>query len=228
MSTSSTRRRTIIRDARFPKTSIVAQYDKAREGLVNFLGDGTRSFKHLASATDYLAKREVRPDATTWIKRDSRSSIEAIDVFQRRYNKLGFPKLDCRAVHGSQPNLDQWPTKISVALDLTIHRPIKGAKDQVGGVMLLFSRGEASTKSRIERSKTIAGLIYTYASRFMTGQGDPEPSLCLAVDVFGGVAHSPPGTFARKLRNVEDACGEIAASWKTILPPDDYDGPDPH
>jgi hypothetical protein len=128
----------------------------------------------------------------------------------------------------SQPHLDQRLTKISVSLDLTIHRPTKGGKDHVGGVMLLFSRGETSTNSRIERSKIIAGLIYTYGSRFLAGQGDPEPSLCLAVDMFGGVAHAPPGTFARKLRDVEDACGEIAASWKTIAPPDDDDGPDPY
>lgn len=193
-STSSTRRRTIIRDARFPKTSIVAQYDKAREGLVNFLDDGTRSFRHLADATDYLEKREAKPDATTWIKRDSRSSIEAIAVFQRSYNKLAFPKLDCRIVRGSHPTIDTWPTKISVAMDFTIHKPVPGSKDRIGAAILLFSRGETSTSSRVERSKIIAGLIHVYSTKFMTSMGEPDPKLCFAVDVFNGLSHTPPGT----------------------------------
>ncbi|MHC2577373.1 hypothetical protein ACVI1J_000907 [Bradyrhizobium diazoefficiens] len=108
-STSSTRRTGIIRDARFPKTSIVAQYARGREGLVNFLGDGTRSYGHLAEATVALEKREAKPGASTWMKRDSRGSIEAIEAFQRHYNKFGFSKLDCRPVHGRQPQ--SWPRK---------------------------------------------------------------------------------------------------------------------
>ena len=203
----------------------MAQYDKAREGLVNFLGDGTRSFKHLAKASDYLDKREAVADASPWIKRDSRFSKEAMDAFQKSYNKLPFGKLDCRPVPGRLSPLDKWPTKISVALDLTIHKPMKDGKDRIGGALMLFSRGESSSKNRTERSKTIAGLIYTFCSTFLTGMGDPDPTLCFAVDVFNGVAYQPPGTFAKKLRNIADACDEIADRWKTIKPPDDYDGP---
>jgi hypothetical protein len=224
--TSSTRRTSIIRESRFPKTSQVAQYDKAREGLVKFLIDGTRSYKHIADATDYLTKREARPGASEWLKRDSRASIEALDAFQRAYNKLGLAKLDCRRIHGRQPAIDTWSTRISVALDFTVHKPVTGGKDRVGGAILLFSKGEASSRARIERSKLIAGLIHTYAARFLAPLGDVDHSLCFAIDVFNGIAHKPPGTFVKKLRNVEDACHEIAARWKTINPPDDYDGPD--
>ncbi|MHC2585390.1 hypothetical protein [Bradyrhizobium diazoefficiens] len=226
-STSSTRRTGIIRDARFPKTSIVAQYARGREGLVNFLGDGTRSYGHLAEATVALEKREAKPGASTWMKRDSRGSIEAIEAFQRHYNKFGFSKLDCRPVHGRQPLLDLWPTRISVSLDFTIHRSTTGGNNAVGGAVLLFSKGETSTNARVERSKIIAGLIHTYTGRFLGGVGDPDPALCLAVDVFGGIAHKPPGSFVKKLRNVADACDEIAARWRTVRPPSGYDGPEP-
>jgi hypothetical protein len=112
-------------------------------------------------------------------------------------------------------------------MNFTVHKPVPKGKDQIGGALLLFSKGESSTKNRIERSKTIAGLIYTYCNRFMKSLGEPDPTLCFAIDVFSGVAHTPQGTFTRKLRNVGDACDEIAARWRTISPPDDYDGPDP-
>lgn len=226
-STSSTRRTGIIRDARFPKKSIVAQYGMGREGLVNFLGDGTRSYGHLADAVVALEKREAKPGASTWMKRDSRGSIEAIEAFQRHYNKLGFSKLDCRPVHGRQALLDLWPTRISVSLDFTIHRQPVGGKKAVGGAVLLFSKGETSTNARLERSKIIAGLLHTYAGRFLEGMGDADPTLCFAVDVFGGIAHKPPGSFVKKLRNVADACDEIAARWRTVRPPSGYDGPEP-
>lgn len=225
-STSSTRRRTIIRDARFPKTSVVAQYDRSREGLVNFLTDGARSFRHIADALDLLAKREARPDATDWVKRDCRGSVEAIEAFQRAYNRLPFRKLDCRPVTSKLAHLQIGPTKISVAMDFTIHKPNPGSADSVGGAILLFSKGENSGRNRIERSKAIAGLIYTWCNKHLRALGNPDPELCLAVDVFGGVGHAPPGTFAKKLRNVADASEEISVIWPTIKPPDDYDGPD--
>lgn len=226
-STSSTRRRSIIREARFPKTSVVAQYDKSREGLVNFLTDGTRSYRHIADATDYLTRRAGRPDASDWVKRDCRGSIEAMEAFQRAYNKLPLRKLDCRPLIGRRPLLDVGPTKISVAMDFTVHRPSPGERDRIGGALMLFSKGESSSKNRVERSKTIAGLIYTWCTHHLKTLGDPDPELCLAIDVFGGVGYSPPGTFAKKLRNVADASEEIATLWPTISPPSDYDGPDP-
>lgn len=217
----------LIRSARFPSTSVVAQYVKAREGLVHFLGDAARSIRHLADAADYLEKRQRRTDATEWIQRDSRGSLEAINTFQRSYNRLSFPKLECRPVTGRLPFLDMWPTRISVDLDVTIHVPNRDAADRIGGVVLLFSRGEPKTKARVEKCKTIAGLVLTFCGRHMKGMGEPDPSLCLAVDVINGVEHRPAGTFARGLASIESAAEEIASRWRSVSPPSDYDGPDP-
>lgn len=224
---SSTRRKRIIRDARFPKNSIVAQYDGAREGLVNFLNDDLRNFKHLADARDRLEKRKLRADATVWLRRDSDGSIEAMDAFQSAYNKIGVAKLRAEKLIGYKTILDQWPTKISVNIDLILRKPVMNGNDLIGGAIFLFSKGEASTKARVERSKIIAGLIYTYCAGKLQALGAADPALCLAIDVFSGAAQRPPGTFAAKLKNVGDACEEIRDRWKTIAPPDDYDGPDP-
>jgi hypothetical protein len=224
--TSPTRRRTIIRDARFPKTTIIARYSYAGEGLVNFLADGNRNLRHLADMRARLERRAAKKEAGPWVTQDCQFSIEAIDAFERNYNRLGFPKLDCRQVTGRLPHLDQWPTRISVSLNITIHKPVRGEQDRVGGAVFAFSRGETSSKARVERSKTVAGLIYTFCDSHLKGMGIADPSLCFAVDVIGGVRHNPPGTFARKLSHIQEACEEIADRWKRIGPPDDYDGPD--
>lgn len=43
---------------------VFLQRRSRREGLVHFLGDPTQSIRHLADTTDYLSKREHRPDAS--------------------------------------------------------------------------------------------------------------------------------------------------------------------
>jgi hypothetical protein len=224
LATSSGRKR-VIQAARFPKRSVVAQYGKAREGLVTFLADGTRNLRHLADATDYLARRGEKADASDWLKRDSRQSVEAIIAFQNAYNRLGVKQLDCRLITSRLPMLDEWPTKISVNVDVEIHVPTIGGRDRIGAAILLFSRGEASSARRIEQSKTIASLILQFCSRFMAERGDPDKKLCLAIDIFGGRSHGPQGV--RKMDHIRDACEEIATRWPSVAPPPDYDGPEP-
>lgn len=222
------RRRSIIQAARFPKRSVVARYDKARECLVDFLVDGTRSLNHMARAIDNLEKREARPGVTSWIKQDCRFSIEAIQSFERSYNRIGLAPIMCEAINGRLPPLVIGPTKISVALDAITRKRNGNGPDSIGGVFLLFSRGEGTGKQRIERCKTVAGIAYEYCAAMLASRGAADTSICFGVDVFGGRAYQPQGTFARKRRQIEDSCDEIAASWKLVKPPSDYDGPDPH
>ena len=215
----------IIRDARFPKTSVTAQYDIARKGLVTFLNDDARGFRHLADTVDRLERRKQRPDATDWMKRDSQSSIEALDAFERTYNKIGLTALTCVAAPARQPILAKWPTRVSVHLDVTVQRERTGGRPDIGGAIFIFSKGEKATKARIDRCKTIAGLIMVHCQEFMSERGAIDPALCMAIDVFARTAYTPPGTFARKLGQIADASDEIAARWRTVKAPDDYDGP---
>jgi hypothetical protein len=136
-------------------------------------------------------------------------------------------KLECRQPAARSRQLDKWPTLVSVAFDLTVHKAADNGPGTFGAAIFLFNRGEASTAVRKERCGNIAGLIYTFCAQYLNGGsfGEADPALCLAVDVFGGVEYRCPGTFARKLRHVQDSCDEIATLWHTIPPPADYDGP---
>jgi len=226
LTASSTRRKAIIVGAKFPKTSIIAQYDGARTGITRFLNDGTRSYRHITDAVEGQTRRMARGDATDWIKRDSNASIEAIEAFQSNYNKSGLAKLDCREITGRQPLLDQWPTKISVNLDLSVHKPSRTEKDKVGGIILVFAKGEDKDNRRHERLKTVANLVYVFCSRFLNHHGDADKKLCFAVDVFAKKMVQPTGEFLRGMKLIAESCEEIADRWAAISPPDDYDGPD--
>lgn len=221
-----TRRRTIIREAQFPKTAQVVQYRSAREGLVKYLGDGARRPALLATAIAGM-KARAEGSESDWVRNDCRNSIDAIGAFERSYNKSSLRKLDCREVTSRGHHIDTWPTRIGVAFDLTIHKPSDEGPDTFGAAIFVFARGESSAATRKERCSNIAGLIYMFCAKYLDGGsfGAVDPSLCVAIDVFAGLEHKCPGTFARKGRHVEDSCAEIATIWPTIDPPGDYDGP---
>jgi hypothetical protein len=223
---TSTRRTKIIQEARFPKVTQVAYYDKCREGLGKFMADDARSYTHLSETLDYLQRRSARPDAGDWVKRDGRLSTEAIESFQLGYNKLGLAKLKCRLLHGNPVPLVYGRTKISVRPDVAVIRPNMGGNDAVGGIIFVFSRGESSTNKRQDRCKTLAGLIYQCAMARLQSLGDADPDLCLAVDVVERKVHGCPGKFTQKLRLIKESCEEIADRWLSVPQPADYDGPD--
>jgi hypothetical protein len=214
---SPTRRKSMIRAAHFPKPDVVAQYDIAREGLVKFLADDTRNYRHLANVKDRLREREERPESSAWEKHDSRRSIEAIEAFENGYNRMGFCKLECRRP-GRLPPLDLWPTKIKVELDVIARKSAKLGRGPFGGIIFLFSKTRHVPEARIDLCKTIAGLIHVFCERHLAHLGTPNRSLCLVVDVFAERAVPAPSGFVQKLDYIGDASEEIAARWDEVTP----------
>jgi hypothetical protein len=214
---SPTRRKSIIRAAHFPKPDVIAQYDIARSGLVKFLTDDTRNYRHLANVKDRLRERQERPESSDWEKADSLRSIQAIEAFENDYNRLGFPKLQCR-LPGRLPLLDVWPTKVKVELDVIARKPSKLGPGPFGGIIFLFSKSRQTPEARIDQCRTIAGLIYVFCERHLAHLGTPNRLLCLAVDVFAERAVPAPEGFVQKLDYLADACEEIAARWDDVTP----------
>ncbi len=222
---SPTRRKSIVKEAKFPKTLLVARYDAARTGVSNFLADPMRKIAILVEALDALKERENKAAATTWVKDDCRLSAEAIKAFQKLYGNLGLGKLDCKSVVTKQPKLSFNNVEISVSLDITTHCPKNGGGDSVGGIIILLSKTEQSTSARIERCKTSAVLAAMFAGEHLGYLGTPDPKICFALDIFGGRLVKAPATYKMKADNIAESCEEVALRWPGTLPPDDYDGP---
>lgn len=226
LTASPTRRKSIIRDAQFPKTVLVARYDGARDGICRFLADGTRPQRILAEAVGALNARHGEAGATDWIKDDTRLSVAALQAFQKIYGQLALAKIDCRRVVKRVSPLKIADVEISVQLDLTTHRLGKnGGADTVGGVVMLFSKTETSSKSREERCRTASVLAALFAEQSLGYLGEMDHKLCFSLDVFGGRLYQAPGTYKRKQTLMQDSCEEIHLRWMTIEPPSDYDGP---
>lgn len=218
------RRKSIIREAKYPKTSVIARYSGARDGLTSYLCDAGRSPATLAKAIEKIKEREAKFSATDWTKQDCNLSIEAIQSFQKAYNSLGLAKIDCKSVVTKQPKLSIEGVDVSVALDATTRRRGKAGQECVGGLILLFAKSDASTKSREARCKTSAVLAALFAEQHLQYLGEPDAKICFALDVFGGRIFAAPSMYPTKLEHMKASCEEVALRWPTIEPPADYDG----
>jgi len=222
---SPTRRKGIIKDAKFPRTIIVAQYKGARESIGKFICSPERDAGILAAGIASLTAREEELDASDWTKDDSRRSIEAITTFHNSIQAIGINKLDCRPILPGQPKLDISGVEISVALDATTHR-LKGGENMVGGVICLFSKAtETSGTARAERCKVAAVLALRFATEHLGFLGKADPKLCWAIDVMNGKPYRAPDSYKMLLDNMSVSCEEIALRWGSIDAPADYDGP---
>jgi hypothetical protein len=227
LNASSTRRKRILQDAKFPRTVIVARYDGARSGITNFLCDIARPTGTLIDAIVEMNDK-AQKNESAWVKQDSLLSVEAIESFHTAYtaNKLAVRKIECRKIQGTLPPLMIEGTKVSVAVDSTTHRKGKDGTDQVGGVILLFSKSETSSAARVERCRMAAVLALLFAQQHLKMYGEADPKICFAIDVFGGGAQIAPGSYKQRLNNIVTGCEEVKDRWPNIEPPADYDGPE--
>jgi len=218
------RRTGIIQAAKYPKTSVVARYDPACDAITNFLCSNARSGTDLAKAIEQQKAREQKIGASTWIKQDAQLSAEAINAFWKSYNKLGLGKFSCRPVAASAPKLNINGVDISVALDVTTHRKDKDDQAYVGGIIMVFSKAEASASARERRCRVAAVLSALFAEKHLATLGKTDPKMCISLDVFAGKTYPTPGSYVKRLSQINTSCKEVTLWWPTIDPPDDYDG----
>lgn len=225
LSASSTRRKRIVEDAKFPRTIIVARYDGARDTITDYLCDIARPTGKLVDAIGALKTKSEKTDSP-WTKQDSLLSIEAIEAFHSAYSKqqMGVKKIECQILPLTQPPLFIEGTRVSVRLNATTHMTEKDGTKRIGGIILLFSKAETVLAARAERCRIAAVLALLFAQANLK-YAKADPKLCFALDVFGGKAYPAPGTYKQRMSNISTACEEVALRWPTIQPPSDYDGP---
>lgn len=225
LNASSTRRKSIIRDAKFPKGVIVARYDGARDAITAFLTDPTRSMTEPTAAIEAMKAKGGAVGAKPWVQDDCKASVEAVNALLKAQNKLGLNKMNIRPILSKQPKLVMEGVEVSITLNATTHRVDKDKQDRVGGLLLLFSKSEPSASKRDERCRVSSVLAAEFADQYLKGLGAMDPKLCVTIDVFGGRIIAAPPSYKKRLTDMIAACEEVALRWPTVEVPADYDGP---
>lgn len=224
LNATPTRRKGIIRDAKFPRQVVTARYDTAKEAVNKYLTDSTRSVQILNDIVIELGKAGNDPKASAWKKDNCLRSIEAIATFQKSANKLGLNAFSFRLPPATKTVLDIYGVRISVAMDLIAYKSNKHGHQSIGGVLLLVAKSDASSKNRAARCEAAAVLTMLATEEHLSALGEIDPKLCMAVDVFGGTVYPAKGNYKRLNGSIESSCEEIAQRWPSIEPPADYDG----
>jgi hypothetical protein len=221
-----TRRATIVRDAKFPKTAQVALYRDARLAVARHLCTGSSEPDHIRHAIERLTERADEPDASSWTIDDCRRSVEVLEAFARLSNELGLARFEFRIVSGTLPHLLIGGVSVSVSISATVHRTARDGIRQVGGLTLFLSKAMSEDAASPERAAVSALLCFMFAEERLGHLGVADHKLCLALDAAGGKVFPAPKGQARRRKDMGHACAEIARAWPTVTPPRDYDGPD--
>jgi hypothetical protein len=225
LTAAAPRRATIIREAKFPKTAVVAKYREARQGITRHLCAGPDGRDHLGESMDRLSDRGAGAAASDWTVTDCRDSIAALKLFQKSHGDLVQRQTTFRAVTGALPLLTVGKVGLSVGLDATAHRRGQNGADHVGGVLLAFSQKLAVDPEAQERTTVCALLCLMFAEQHLKHAGTADPKLCFTLDVFGQkLIHAPTGR-TKRTAALQHSCEEIALRWPGITAPKDYDGP---
>lgn len=224
LTAAAPRRSAIIRDAKFPKTAIVAKYREARQSIGRHLCGGPDGRDHLGEAIERLSNRGASA-ASDWTVTDCRDSVTALKLFQKSHGDLVQRQTTFRGVTGALPLLTIARVGVSVGLDATAHRRGQNGAEHVGGVLLMFSKKLADDPDAQERATVGALLCLMFTEQHLKHAGVADPKLCFTLDIFGQrVIHAPAGR-TKRTAALQHSCEEIALRWPGTAAPKDYDGP---
>lgn len=216
-------RETIIRAAKFPRTTAVVPYTPTRRIVAEFLPKHSDGPGYL---DDHLSRLEARHrrESDGWMQDELRRNIEAIQAFKRAFRQRRMARYTFD--HGPVDlAMNMEGVRINTRLDARLIEDQEDGTAYGGGLILFLASADGSRKNVDHRSKVVAALIH-WSLQEAVGNIEPLERLCLSFDVFGSVLTKAPTSIDRLRSNIRSSCREAARAWPTVPPPPGYDGPD--
>ena len=132
-------------------------------------------------------------------------------------NKIGALRFTTAPL--DQPQLQICGVIISVRLDLIARGASRGI-DQIGGAVLRLTQDDADSDGAKARRRDmglyVAAMARIHLERSFAPNAQIANRLCMAIDIRHGETFASPGSNARRINDLENACRFIAAAWPTI------------
>lgn len=220
---TASQRETVLRSAKFPRTTAVVPYTATRRIVADFLPKHEKGFVDFDAAAARI-EAQHRREADGWQQDELKRNIDALAAFKAAF----------RAKRLAKMKFTTGPTDLSMAIDgVRLNTRLDAGLLEVGpdgegytgGLIMFLAGGDAGRKNVDERAKIAAALVH-WNLQEMGGNFEPLPRLCLSFDVFGGAITKAPTAIDRLRANVRSSCREAASNWDSVEPPPSYDGPD--
>jgi hypothetical protein len=208
MVASPSRRRSILRDQRYPSAFIAAKFREAYAAISDVLVRGGDP-------------RMIDAQIATWRSQTPTSTfnaeclalcIDALTAFKALMAKGAFQGLSF--TNGiTEAYLELGGVQLSARPEALIEGP------EIGAVKIYLSKTVPLTKE--EKNRPGSGSFAAAALHLWAEQhfGSARPDRCLVVDVFAGEVYVASAHNVKKRANLTAACEEIAAVWGAIKRP---------
>lgn len=220
---TASQRETVMRAAKFPRTTAVAAYKAARQSITDFLPENGGNLAEVDSHISRLETR-LRREPDGWMQDDLKRSIEALEAFKVAFKSCRLKRLNFTP-GPADLSMSVEGVRINSRLDARVLETADDGSAYGGGIVLFIAGGDTARKNIEERCKIVAALVH-WNLQTIGGNIEPLPRLCLSFDVFGKTATKAPKAIDRLRSNIESSCREVAGSWDSVAPPSGYDGPD--
>jgi len=221
LSASAVRRRSILREAKYPATVMVIRYEDAYAPIVgHFIGQEDA----LAGGIVGLKQKAQGDDLTDYLRENCDLCVDAIESFRGNLKNLEIGKTKFKRADTENRKLLVSGVNISISISMTAEETDRVGKRAIGGALLVFSRS-AKEKEMADRCKAIALLVYEVLRSQPKSGAICAPELCMAIDVFRGRVYRAGSGRKQLWRTVETSCEEVSTVWPSVKPPANYNGP---
>jgi hypothetical protein len=220
---SASQRETVMRAAKFPRTTAVVAYAASRRIIADFLPNQQEGLLRLASQVARL-EVQLRRERDGWMQDELKRNIEALNAFRATYTAKRLRRLKFTG-GPTDLSLNLEGVRINTRLDTGIIETDDNGSAFCGGLVLFLASGATSRKKAEERAKLTAAMVHWNLEE-QSSNIEPLARLCLCLDVFGGEITKAPTATDRLRANVKSSCREAASNWDKVEPPPSYDGPD--
>jgi hypothetical protein len=207
----------ILRNAKYPGEArpLVIQYQHARRSIAACLITPENTNRLAAAAIADLEQRRDDPANRPLIREDARRSIETIETFQRSVNALDLRNVRFMAAPARPDPIMIAGVEVSVfpdALAVTPHRD----GDRVGQLFIrcaVGGEGDAAENRRADANQHLATIAHMHTVQHLQHLGTPHSPSSVVIDVTRQRVYRGPVNTTLRVRNIEAACGMIAAVW---------------
>jgi len=153
-----------------------------------------------------------QPDASLSAKTGLGGSFDAIETFASLLDDIEFGAATAKLGAQSAPHLVLNGVEISVRPEVTLHSKSK-TTELVGGIKLHFPKTEPLDE---EQADYFTAMMHSFCQNHLWKHGAPYGGHCMVIDLGSGKVYPGVKAVKQRLKEVGNACGQIAARWPGI------------
>jgi len=208
MSAGATRRKTILKEQKYPATFRANWYEVATRTIVKCLLHPERDEEIVVSTLDKL---HGDPGGTENEQLKRRNNAEALDLF---LTVRELPEFDGLAVRAGPAKaiVTVEGTELSIRPEVVMAGAYRGGQVR-GGLKLSLSKNN----SLDEDAGAVVGTLVNMLIAEGCGENEScKTRHCQVLDVFAKEIYNAPTAIVKLRREIEDACAEIAERWPNV------------